>query len=56
MNADSDYDGEVTFDELYRYVSRRIKWYLSLAGEYAQNAVAGAEGDEFVVFARTDAE
>ena len=56
MNADTDYDGEITFDELYRYASKRVKWYLSLAGGYAQNVVAGAEGDEFVVFARTDAE
>lgn len=56
MNADSDYDGEITFDELYRYTSRRVKWYLSLAGGYAQNVVAGEAGDEFVVFARTDAE
>lgn len=56
MNADTDYDGEITFDELYRYASKRVKWYLLLAGGYAQNVVAGAEGDEFVVFARTDAE
>ena len=52
MNADTDYSGEVTFDELTRYVSKRVKWYLALAGDYAQNVVAGAQGDQFVVFAR----
>ena len=54
MNADTDYDGNVTFEEMYRYVSKRVKWYLSLAGEYAQNVVSSAQGDMFVVFARND--
>ncbi len=54
MNADIDYNGEVTFDEMTRYVTRRVKWYLALAGEYTQNAVAGTQGDMFVVFARSD--
>lgn len=54
MNADTDYDGNVTFEEMCRYVSKRVKWYLSLAGEYAQNVVSSAQGDMFVVFARND--
>ena len=55
MRADLDYDGAVTLDELYVYVSRRVRWYLSLAGEpgqYAQCVQVWPEGDGRVVFER----
>ena len=55
MRADLDYDGLVTLNELYVYVARRVRWYLSLAGEpgqYAQCVQVWPEGDGGVVFAR----
>ena len=55
MRADLDYDGAVTLDELYEYVSRRVSWYLSLAGspgQYAQSVQVWPEGDAGVVFER----
>lgn len=55
MRADLDYDGAVTLDELYAYVSKRVRWYLSLAGapgQYAQSVQVWPEGDGRVVFER----
>ena len=55
MRADLDYDGAVTLNELYVYVSRRVRWYLSLAGspgQYAQSVQVWPEGDAGVVFER----
>ena len=55
MRADLDYDGAVTLNELYIYVSRRVMWYLSLAGgeeRYAQSVQVWPEGLAEVVFAR----
>lgn len=41
LNADTDYDGEITLDELFVYLKRRVNWYLSLAGSYDQSLTAG---------------
>lgn len=54
MNADADYNGEITLNELDVYMSRRVRWYLNLAGDYAQNVRVYPEGSDFVLFARTD--
>ncbi len=57
MRADVDYDGRVTLSELYEYVSRRVMWYLSLAGEpgrYAQSVQVWPEGLADAVFERTE--
>ena len=53
MNADADYDGEITLQELESYLSRRVMWYLNLAGGYVQTVRAYPEGDGTVIFART---
>ncbi len=56
MRADLDYDGQVTLSELYEYVSRRVRWYLSLAGapgQYAQSVQVWPEGLGEGVFERT---
>ena len=56
MRADLDYDGQVTLSELYQYVSRRVMWYLSLAGadgQYAQTVQVWPEDLGETVFART---
>lgn len=39
MRADANYDGAVSVQELYRYVSRRVMWYLALndAESYVQS-------------------
>jgi len=52
MNADSDYDGAITLDELANYVSRRVNWYLDLAGSYIQTVNVYPEGDSLVVMNR----
>jgi hypothetical protein len=52
MNADANYDGDITFNELAVYMSRRVSWYLNLAGGYVQNVRAYPEGDGFVLFSR----
>ena len=47
--------GEEYFNELYEYVSRRVSWYLSLAGEpgqYAQSVQVWPEGMADVAFER----
>ena len=55
MRADTNYDGVVTMDELFRYTSRRVMWYLSLAGagDYAQTVTVSPEGDVRSVFERS---
>lgn len=53
LNADSDYDGEITLWEAYQYARRRVKWYLSRAGgAYTQDVQVYPEGDMFVLFER----
>ena len=53
LNADSNYDGEITLWEAYQYSCRRVKWYLSRAGgAYAQDVQVYPEGDMFVLFQR----
>lgn len=55
MRADVDYDGAVTLNELYAYVSRRVMWYLNLAapdGRYAQSVQVWPEGFAEPVFER----
>ncbi len=56
MRADVDYDGAVTLNELYAYVSRRVRWYLNLAGadgQYAQSVQVWPEGLDEAVFERS---
>ena len=53
MNADRDYDGKITLDELDNYLSRRVMWYLNLAGDYAQSVCVYPKNDSTVIFART---
>lgn len=57
MRADVDYDGAVTLNELYEYVSKRVMWYLRLAdadGQYAQSVQVWPEADARVVFRRSE--
>ncbi len=58
MNADTDYDGEVTLTELAEYLSRRVSWYLagSDSERYVQTVCVYPESDPTVVFARLGAE
>lgn len=53
MNADADYDSFITLDELASYLSRRVTWYLNLAGSYTQSVAVYPENDPGVIFART---
>lgn len=52
LNADTDYDGQVTLWEAYLYTSRRVRWYLSVAegGPYHQDVQVYPKGDNFVLF------
>ena len=52
LNADTDYNGQITLWEAYLYTSRRVHWYLSLAGDgaYAQDVQVYPKGDNFVLF------
>lgn len=53
LNADSDYNGEITLWEAYQYSRRRVKWYLSRAGgTYSQDVQVYPRGDMFVLFRR----
>ena len=59
LRADRNYDGCVTLNEAYQYVSRRVAWYLRLTGtltgaegEYVQSVQVWPEGDNMVVFGR----
>lgn len=51
-SADSDYNGEITFDELGRYMQRRVQWYLSMAGGYAQNVQYAPMGKDIILFSQ----
>ena len=55
MRADADYDSVVTLDELYRYVARRVMWYLTLngGGEYVQTVQVSPAGDVDSLFERS---
>lgn len=54
LNADVNYDGLITLDELDGYLSKRVSWYLSLAGgDYAQSVCVYPQADPYVIFART---
>ena len=53
MNADANYDGEITLTELETYLSRRVMWYLNLVGDYVQTVRAYPAGDATAIFART---
>jgi hypothetical protein len=52
LSADTDYSGQVTLWETYLYTSRRVHWYLSVAGDgaYAQDVQVYPKGDNFVLF------
>lgn len=52
LNADTDYNGQITLWEAYLYTSRRVHWYLSIAegGPYAQDVQVYPKGDNFVLF------
>lgn len=57
MGADADFDGQVTLDELYNYMSVRVKWYLDIASQltgedYRQSVQIYPEGDPFVLYRR----
>ncbi len=52
LSADTDYNGQITLWEAYLYTSRRVHWYLSVAGTgtYAQDVQVYPKGDNFVLF------
>lgn len=57
MGADRNYDGTISFDELYRYMAHRVNWYLEIASKltgesYRQSVQVYPEGDPFVLFGR----
>lgn len=57
MGADQNYDGNITVDELYRYMYGRVNWYLDIASDltganYRQSVQVYPEGDPFVLFTR----
>ena len=59
LRADMDYDRQITFGEIGAYVSRRVPWYLNVAGElagasvpYVQNVQVWPEGDPLVLLGR----
>lgn len=52
LNADADYDGAITLDELGSYLSKRVMWYLNLAGSYVQNVCVYPASDPGVIFER----
>ena len=57
MGADQNYDGSITLNELYQYMSGRVNWYLEIASSltgqsYRQSVQVYPEGDPFVIFTR----
>ena len=57
MSADLNYDGAITLDELWQYMSGRVNWYLEIASEltgedYRQSIQVYPEGDPFILFKR----
>ena len=57
MGADLNYNGSITLDELYLYMSGRVNWYMEIASrltgeDYRQNVQVYPEGDPFILFER----
>ena len=59
LRADLDYDRLITLNEIQLYATRRVPWYLNVAGRlakaknpYVQNVQVYPEGDPFVLFGR----
>jgi len=59
LRADADYDRQITFGEIGAYLTRRVPWYLNVAGElagsstpYTQNVQIYPAGDPLVLFGR----
>ncbi len=59
LRADLDYDRRITLSEISQFISRRVTWYLNVAGElagasapYVQNVQVYPQGDPFVLFGR----
>ena len=59
LRADTDYDRQITFGEIGAYLSRRVPWYLNVAGKlagastaYVQNVQVYPAGDPLVLFGR----
>lgn len=53
MKADVNYDAHITLDELGTYLTRRVAWYLDLAGDYAQTVAVYPTNAPTLLFART---
>ena len=61
MNADVNYDGEITMNELCAYMRKRVNWYLSLTeqltdGTYHQSVSMYPESSTLTVFRRASRE
>ncbi len=61
MNADANYDGEITMSELCSYMQKRVNYYLSLAekltgGSYRQSVSMYPEISTLTVFRRVSEE
>ena len=52
LNADVDYDGAITLDELGAYLAKRVTWYLNHAGSYSQTVSVYPEADPGIIFER----
>ena len=52
LNADVDYDGAITLDELGAYLTKRVTWYLNHAGTYSQTVSVYPEADPGIIFER----
>ena len=58
MGADTDYDGEITMDELCVYMQKRVNWYLALAAQltgedYRQSVSMYPESSALTLFRRS---
>jgi len=53
LNADVDYDGAITLDELGRYLTKRVMWYLNIAGSYTQTVCVYPSADPSILFQRS---
>lgn len=52
LNADVDYNGAITLDELGSYLTKRVTWYLNHAGSYSQTVTVYPEADPGIIFER----
>ncbi len=59
LMADLNHDRKITLDEIFLYTSKRVMWYLQIAGElggsasqYVQSVQVYPQGDPFVLFGR----